>query len=392
MSAPHAEQIEDTVLAGARVVTRNEVLDGGWVQVADGRIRRVGRGDPPDGIPRVDLGGAWLLPGFIDLHMHGGGGHDVSTSPDDMAGAVAFHRRHGTTRTLVSLVTAPVEDLAQQLSWVAHLVESGPRRTGHVIGAHLEGPFLSHERCGAQNTNHLMLPNIAALARMRDAARGTLRVVTVAPELDGALALIRDIVAGGAVAALGHSDATYDQAVEGIRAGATLATHLFNGMRPMHHREPALIGAALEHELACELINDGVHVHPAITSVVAARRGDMVLITDAIDATGVGDGEYVLGGQRVRVTDGRARLTSTGSLAGSTLTLDDSVRRAVRDSAVDIIDASRAASANPARTLGIHDDVGTIAPGLAADLVVLADDLSVTRVMADGRWIDREEV
>lgn len=387
MTPPSSASTEQ-LLVGARVVTPHDVVSDGWVHVADGRIRQVGRDARPHGIPQVDLDGAWLLPGFIDLHMHGGGGHDVATSPDDMAGAVAFHHRHGTTRTLVSLVTAPVEDLERQLRWVATLTERGPGSAGHVVGAHLEGPFLSHARCGAQNADYLMLPNPAALERMRAAARGTLRVVTVAPELDGAIPLIEDIVAGGSVAALGHSDATYDQAVAGVRAGATLATHLFNGMRPMHHREPALIGAALEHGLTCELINDGVHVHPAITGLVAADPDRMALITDAIDATGVGDGEYVLGGQRVRVAGGHARLASTGSLAGSTLTLDESLRRAVTDSGLDIVTASRAASANPARTLGIHQEVGAIAPGLAADLVALTDDLTVSRVMADGRWCE----
>ncbi len=374
----------ELTLAGARVVTPGEVIDDGWVQLRGNRIHRVGRGAPPAGTPHTDLKGRWLLPGFIDIHMHGGGGHDVSTSPRDMEAAVAFHRRHGTTRTLVSLVTAPVDELSRQLSWAARLTKAGPRATGHVIGSHLEGPFLSHARCGAQNAAYLMLPNPAAFARMRGAADGTLRVVTVAPELDGATELIKEIVGAGMVAALGHSDATYDEAMAGIRAGATLATHLFNGMRPMHHREPALIGAALTHGLTCELINDGVHVHPAITKLVVAQSTRVVLITDAIDATGVGDGEYVLGGQRVRVTGGQARLVSTGSLAGSTLTLDDALRRAVQECGIDIVDASAAASANPARTLGIRNEVGAIEPGLAADLVVLDEDLRVSRVIADG--------
>ncbi len=376
----------ELTLAGARVVTPTEVIDDGWVHLRGNRIHQVGRGAPPTGAPHTDLQGAWLLPGFIDIHMHGGGGHDVSTSPRDMEAAVAFHRRHGTTRTLVSLVTAPVDDLSRQLSWAAQLTKAGPRATGHVVGSHLEGPFLSHARCGAQNTDYLMLPNPGAFARMREAAAGTLRVVTIAPELEGATELIKEIVGAGIVAALGHSDATYDEAMAGIQAGATLATHLFNGMRPMHHREPTLIGAALTHGLTCELINDGVHVHPAITKLVAAQPTRIVLITDAIDATGVGDGEYVLGGQRVRVTGGQARLVSTKSLAGSTLTLDDALRRAVQECCIDIVDASAAASANPARTLGIRQEVGAIEPGLAADLVVLDDDLRVSRVVADGVW------
>lgn len=392
MSTTHADRPAEILLTGGRVVTRDEVLQDGWVHVVGPSIREVGRGDPPSGPTAIDLQGAWLLPGFIDLHMHGGGGHDVTTSPDDMADAVAFHRRHGTTRTLVSLVTAPVEDLVRQLSWAAQLTRTGPGLSGHVIGSHLEGPFLSHARCGAQNADHLMLPNPAALHRMQEAAEGTLRVATVAPELEGALQLIKAVVDGGAVAALGHSDATYEQAAHGIRAGATLATHLFNGMRPLHHREPGIIGACLDHGLWCEIINDGVHLHPAITSMVARQCDRMALVTDAIDATGVGDGEFLLGGQRVTVTQGQARLTATGSLAGSTLTMEESVRRAVRDSGLDIVTASRAASGNPARILGIQDEVGEIGPGLAADLVVLSDDLRIDRVMADGLWCHEHSV
>ncbi|TWP36483.1 N-acetylglucosamine-6-phosphate deacetylase [Leekyejoonella antrihumi] len=376
----------DVVLTGARVVTPNDVIDNGWVHVRGSRIHQVGRTDPPRGVRRQDLAGAWLLPGYIDIHMHGGGGHDVSSSPEAMAQAVAFHRAHGTTRTLVSFVTAPVDALVEQLDWAAALTHAGARVDGHVIGSHLEGPFLSHARCGAQNTSHLILPDRDAFARMSAAARGTLRSVTIAPELDGALELIRDITASGAVAAIGHSDATYAQAHAAIDAGATLATHLFNGMRPLHHREPGPVGAALESGIACELINDGIHVHPSVTSLVARQRGPMILITDAMDATGVGDGEYVLGGQRVQVTDGQARLVSTGSLAGSTLTMDESLRRAVRDSGLTITSASRAASWNPARILGIHRDAGAIEAGLAADLVTLDDDLHVTGVMAEGLW------
>lgn len=293
-----------TVLGNARVVLPGAVLDDGWVSIEAGRIAHVGRGIAPR--DAFDLGGAWLLPGFIDLHVHGGGGHNSTTSPADMAGAVAFHRRHGTTRTLVSLVTAPLDILAEQLGWVADLVAAGPTPNGHVIGSHLEGPFLSAARCGAQNPAHLIAPDRAAFARLAAAARGTLRSVTLAPELPGALALIPDVHATGAIAAIGHTDARYVEAQAAIDAGATLATHLFNGMRPLHHREPGVIAAALASSLACEVINDGVHVHPAITALVALPPHRLVLVTDAIDAAGVGDGEFVLGGQAVRVFDGEA--------------------------------------------------------------------------------------
>ena len=317
-----------SVLSGARVVTPTGVLAGGWVQVEAGVITAVGSGLPPGG-GTVDLGGAWLLPGYIDLHVHGGGGHDASASPADLAAAVAFHRSHGTTRTLVSLMTAPLDALAEQLGWVADRVAMGPTPDGHVVGAHLEGPFLSPIRAGAQNPQFLQLPDRGAFSGLLAAARGCLRSVTIAPELPGALDLIVDIVGAGAVAAIGHTDGTYADAQAAVEAGARLATHLFNGMRALHHREPGVIGAALASDLACEVINDGIHVHPAITTLVAGTPERLVLITDAIAATGVGDGEFALGGQPVQVRGGEARLTSTGALAGSTLTMDDAVRRAV---------------------------------------------------------------
>ncbi|MCU1656863.1 MAG: N-acetylglucosamine-6-phosphate deacetylase [Pseudonocardiales bacterium] len=372
------------VLAGARVVTPGGVLVDGWVETAAGRITDVGRGGPPAGTDLVDLGGAWLLPGFVDLHVHGGGGFDATASPADMAAAVAFHRAHGTTRTLISLVTAPVDSLVQQLGWVADLVDAGPGPAGHVVGAHLEGPFLSHARCGAQNPVHLLTPDRAVLARLAAAGRGTLRSVTIAPELPGALDLIPDVLAAGAVAAIGHTDAVYADAWAAIEAGATLATHLFNGMRPLHHREPGVIAAALGCGLACEVINDGVHVHPAITALVARTSQNLVLVTDAIDAAGVGDGEFVLGGQDVRVRNGEARLAATGSLAGSTLTMDDAVRRAVLECGLSIEVASAAASGNPARVLGIDDQCGAISAGRAAEFAVLDDDLRVVQVIAGG--------
>ncbi|MEP7179247.1 MAG: N-acetylglucosamine-6-phosphate deacetylase, partial [Pseudonocardiales bacterium] len=347
-----------TVLINARVVTPGGVADDGWVSLADGHIAAVGTGAAPAGV-HVDLAGAWLLPGFIDLHMHGGGGHNATASPDDLAGAVAYHRSRGTTRTLVSLVTAPLDELTRQLGWIADLVDAGPSAAGHVIGAHLEGPFLSPARCGAQNSKHLLAPDPAAFAALVAAARGTLRSVTIAPELPGALDLIADVRAAGAVAAIGHTDAGYAQTQAAIHAGATLATHLFNAMPPMNHRAPGAVGAALAAAIACEVINDGVHVHPAVTTLVAQVPGRLVLITDAIDAAGAGDGDYLLGAQRVQVRDGQARLTTTGALAGSTLTMDDAVCRAVLDGGLTVAAASAASAGNAARVLGIGDVCGS---------------------------------
>lgn len=374
------------LLGGGRVVTPEGVQSDAWVSVADGRIAAIASARPDSEAPVVDLHGAWLLPGYIDLHMHGGGGHNVSDSLSCMEAAVAFHLGHGTTATLVSLVTASERSLSEQLGWAAELVARGPSRRGHVLGSHLEGPFLSTRRCGAQNQAHMVAPDAELLARLRAVAGDTLAMVTIAPELPGALALIESLANDGVIAAMGHSDATYEQALAGIRAGSRHATHLFNAMPPLLHRHPGLVGAALEAGITCELINDGRHVHPAIVRLVFDLIDSPALVTDAIDATGFGDGRFDLGGQEVIVTDGEARLAATGSLAGSTLTMDVALRNAVKVSGLSIERASAAASLIPARALGVEDELGSIAPGKCADLVVLDDDLRVTGVMANGLW------
>lgn len=298
-----------------------------------------------------------------------------------MAAACAFHQSHGTTRTLISLVAAPLRALREQLGWIAEL--TGPQ----IVGAHLEGPFLAPARSGGQNPANLVTPDRASLRTLFDAARGNLRIMTIAPELPGALQLIADVAAEGSVAAIGHSDATYEQAIAGFAAGATLATHLFNGMPPMHHREPGPVGAAFAAGVACEVINDGEHIHPALVRLVAEVPDRLVLVTDAMSAAGSVDGDYLVGGQRAHAAAGIVRLESSGALAGSTLTMSDAVRRAVLDCGLSIEQASAAASANPARVLGLQNTCGQIAPGFDADLVVMDSDLRVKRVMARGEWV-----
>jgi N-acetylglucosamine-6-phosphate deacetylase len=374
------------LLTDARVVTADEVLTDGWLLVADGRIQAAGSDPPPaDGGERVTLGGRHLVPGFVDLHVHGGGGRTMqSADPSEIAAAVAFHGEHGTTRCLVSVMSAPLDDMLATVRAAAELT-----RAGTVLGVHLEGPFLNSERRGAHDMRHLLMPDAAAYERLRDAADGALRVVTLAPELPGGLDLLRRVVADGIVAAVGHSDADHASADAAFEAGATLVTHLYNGMRPWHHRDPGLAGAALAHSgVVSELIVDGVHVHDAAARVAfAAAPGRIALVTDATPAAGAPDGEHRLGPTPVVVRDGAPRLADGDTLAGSVLTMGRAVQRAIRDLGVAPAVAVRAASATPARVLGRDADLGSLAPGARADLVVLDEGYRVEAVMADGVWI-----
>ncbi|MEU8364805.1 N-acetylglucosamine-6-phosphate deacetylase [Nonomuraea sp. NPDC048882] len=370
-------------LADARIVTPEGVHEG-WLTIEDGRITHVGHGSAPGS--GLSVGGRHVVPGFVDLHNHGGAGGSFPTGEQDKArDAVALHRRHGTTTTVGSLVTDSIEGLTRAAASLAELCEEGL-----LAGIHLEGPYISMARCGAHDPALLREPSPQELTGLVKAGRGHIRMLTIAPELPGALDTIRTAVAEGVIAAIGHSDADYDKTIEGIEAGATVATHLYNAMPPLGHRAPGPVAALLDDErVTVELVNDGVHVHAAMLRLAyeVAGPGRTVLITDAMSATGLGDGDYALGSMRVHVRDGVARLAEGGSIAGSTLTMDVAFRRGVQEVGMSLPDAVQVASLTPARVLGLADRIGSIAVGKAADLVVLSDSLEVDGVMKDGLWI-----
>ncbi|MGH8825436.1 MAG: N-acetylglucosamine-6-phosphate deacetylase [Jiangellaceae bacterium] len=372
------------VLAGARMVTPEGVVDG-WLEVSGRRIAALGPGGPPGPADR-DLGGQWLVPGFVDMHVHGGARASyMSGNRVDAASVADLHRRHGTTTTMASLVTGTEDVLADAVSSLAEMVDDGL-----LAGIHLEGPFLARERCGAHDPSLLRAPEPALVERLLAAGRGTVRMVTVAAELPHAADAVRRITGAGAVAAVGHTDAAYDQTRAAIDAGATVATHLFNAMRPLHHREPGPVPALLEDgRVTVELICDGVHLHPAVvrTAIAAAGADRVALVTDAMAAAGAGDGDYVLGALAVRVQNGVARLVEGGAIAGSTLTMDSAFRFAV-EAGVPVEDAVRMSSTNPARLISVSERVGSVAVGLDADLVVLDERFARTAVMFKGSWLD----
>jgi N-acetylglucosamine-6-phosphate deacetylase len=378
------------LLTGGRVVTPEGILSPGWIRVAGNVIDAVGPGDAPQqrGLAATGLHGHWVLPGFVDMHVHGGGGASFTEGPaDDARRAAEFHRRHGSTTIVASLVTAPLAGLEARAAMLARLAGEGV-----LAGIHLEGPFLSAARCGAQDPRHMVAPDVAAFERLHEAAAGHLRVITLAPELPGAAGLIKAAARGGVTVAVGHTDATADITAAAVDAGATHATHLFNGMRPLHHREPGPAGALLDRsEVTCEVIADGVHLHDIAIRLAAraAGPGRLVLITDAMAAAGMPDGSYRLGSARVNVTGGVARLAAgdePGAIAGSTATMAAVVRHAIA-AGLPVTEAAAAASTTPARVLGLGDRTGALRAGLAADLVVCDEEFGLLAVMRHGEWL-----
>ncbi len=371
------------VLSNANIVTPTGMVHGS-VSVQDGRIIDIAAGGSAAGT--LDVAGSWLIPGFVDMHVHGGGGGSFPDGDaEGAARAARYHLRHGTTSLIAGLVTASVADMAHHVGVLADLCQDGV-----LAGIHLEGPYLAPSRCGAHDPAHLRPPDAAELLRLITTARGFLRMVTIAPERSGALDVIRLCRDHQVVAAIGHTDATYQQTKAGLAAGATVATHLFNGMRPLHHREPGPTLALLEDpRVEIELVVDGNHLAPAVVSLALAHAGArrIALVTDCISAAGLEDGHYTLGPTDVTVADGTARVRETGSLAGSTQTMDRAFRFAV-DQMGDIFDAVQMTATGPARAVGISDRVGSIVVGKQADLLVLTDSLQVARVMKAGHWLD----
>lgn len=373
------------VIHSARLVTGGKVTENAWVRSEGGTVTAVGTGDTwtsADEVvdARAVAGtGAVLAPGFIDLHCHGGGGASHEDGPDAIRQARALHAAHGTTRAVISLVAAPLADTARRVAEIAALSRTDPG----ILGSHLEGPFLDPAHHGAHDPALLLAPDPAGLARVLAAGEGTVRQITLAPELPGAAALIAEARAAGAAVAVGHTSADADTARAAFDAGATILTHAFNAMPGIHHRAPGpVLAAAGDPRVTLEAIADGVHLHDDIVRLLwEIAPGRVALVTDAMAAAGAADGDYDLGAVAVTVTGGVARTRGTGAIAGSTLTQDAALRRAV-GAGIALPDAVTALTATPARALGEAARLGQLAPGFADDAVLLDDALTVQRVFA----------
>lgn len=379
----HSSATGSLVVHSARLVDRGEAVDDGWVRIEDGVVVSRGAGSDWESADEVvDAAevagpGALLTPGFIDIHGHGGAGAAYDDGIDAIRTGRDLHRAYGTTRAVISLVTGTLDALARSVATIADLTETDV----DVLGSHLEGPFLDPGHHGAHEPSLLRHPAEADVARLLDAGRGTVRQVTIAPELPGGLDAVRQIVAAGAAAAVGHTDADAEMAVAAFEAGASILTHAFNAMPGIHHRAPGpVLAAAADHRVILEAIADDIHLDPTVVKLVFdAAPTRVALITDAMAAAGSADGHYDLGAVRVTVLDGVARADDTGSIAGSTLTQDVALQRAVR-AGVPLAEAVRALTETPARAVGRDAQLGALRSGMLGDAVLLDASLRVARV------------
>ena len=361
-------------------------IDGAFVKGGaefDGIISAAG----PEVTGGIDAKGGYLLPGLVDIHSHGALGEDASDAhPEGLLRLSRYYAAEGVTSWCPTTMTLKEPELTAAMQAIRNFAR--PENGAKLAGIHLEGPFLSREKCGAQNPANLHAPDAELFRRLDRAGGGAIRLVTLAPEEPGALNFIREISACCAVS-LGHTAADYDTAMAAFASGASHVTHLFNAMPPLGHRAPGVVAAALDAGSSVELISDGLHIHPAMIRLAFRLFGErVVLISDSLRCAGMPDGAYTLGGQAVTVKAGRATLTGTATLAGSSIHLMEGLRRAVAFG-VPPESAVTAATLTPAKVIGRDGEIGSIAPGKCADLVLTDPDLRVRAVFIDGKQIDR---
>lgn len=378
------------LLKNSRVLTEDGIIDKGYILVEDGKIKSFGPADELGGQSAdktIELdAGATLAPGFIDLHIHGAGGADtMDSTPEALQTIARTLPAEGTTSFLATTITQERSLIEKALANAAAYKPEGTE--AEMLGIHLEGPFINEKRKGAQPLKHILKSDVELFKAWQEKSGQLIRLVTLAPELEGGKELVRHLAETGVIASIGHSDADYEEVREAVEAGATHVTHLFNGMKGLHHREPGTAGAALLFkELIVEMIADGVHVRPEMIKLALNSKGmdGMVLITDSMRAKCLKNGTYDLGGQDVTVKDGMA-LLEDGTLAGSILRMKDSVKNMTKFADITLAEAVKLASENPAKQLKVFDRKGSIAEGKDADLTVLNENMDIVLTICRGK-------
>ncbi len=374
-----------------KIVAPSEVLTGYGIVISHGKIVNM---DLEQNIQEsnideiIDGKGQFLSPGFIDIHNHGNSGYDFMDATVEAIDSIGkFHLQNGVTSYLGTVLTQSYENIIKAVKNITYY--ENKKDSSQILGIHLEGPFFSHSKKGAQPDKFIRDPDISFIKELIKISDYKLKMISIAPEKNGAPELIRYLKENNIIVSMAHSDATYEEAINGINHGATISTHLYNGMRSFNHREPGIVGASLtDDRVYCELICDRIHLHDAAIKLALKAKGTdkAVLVSDAMRAAGLKDGEFELGGQKVMVINGEARL-SDGSLAGSTLNLNKAVYNMVKFLHVPIHEAVKMASLSPARAIGVHVNKGSIEVGKDADMLLLDDNVNISCVIKGGNVI-----
>lgn len=381
------------ILILGKIITPHDLIEDGYVIVNGEKIEKVGQGNKVKGFKNcdiIDARGCVVIPGMIDLHLHGGGGHDVMEGTDEALRKIAAtHALNGTTGFLATVITAPLIKMKQVINWLSKYEEGNEEAA--LLGINIEGPYLNPSQKGAHDETMLRPPIAEEADNLVKAGRGQVRVFTIAPEMPGALEVIKNLKHKDIIVSVGHSNATFIEMQMAMKEGLSHASHLFNGMRGMHQREPGVVGAVVNNrDVTAEIIADGVHVHPQMLQFLISLKDKekIVLVTDAIAASGQGDGVYRLGSQRIKVSKGIARLED-GTMAGSTLTMIKAVENMVKMVGVDFMDALSMATINPARVIKIDDHKGSLVAGKDADIVII-NNFDVIMTMIKGKIVYRK--
>jgi len=376
-------------LVGGKIVTPFRVVDNGTIVIKEKKIYELGKSSDvkiPDKFKVIDVSGKVITPGFVDLLVHGGKGYGFADEAEESIGVVSeYFLSHGSTTVLASLFAKPEEQLLNDLRRLADYIEDHP--TANIKGIHMEGPYLNKELKGAMNESYLWKPTVESFGKIWEASRGHIKIMTIAPEIPGAINVMRAAANYGVVLSIGHSMANYSEIEVAIDNGAAHVTHIFNAMRPFHHRNPGVVlSALLRNELKIELIADTLHVHPAVMELLLKLKGSsgIVLVSDSIRAGGMHEGEYEFADQKVFMKNHKAVLED-GTLAGSTLTLNKAIKNMVETANAKLTEAVRMASLNGAKVIGMEQHKGILAAGKDADIVVLNDDYSVEMTIIAGK-------